>query len=315
MFGGRVFQQTVGIPMSTNCVPLLADLFLYSYEADFIQGLLKKNEKKLARSFNFTFRHILVDDVLTLNNSRLGDFVDRIYPIELEIKDTTDRDRSASYLDLHLDNDSEGRLRTKLYDNFPIVNFPFIYSNIPAAPAYGVYISQLIRCSRACGSYQDFLDRGFLLLMTSNILWSPPSLGLPLWNICVTNDHGYVPLVVNTSQCFPHSRLITRFVTRLIRRVPLVEKELLTLPEHLSSPPVFSGVSVTPSLVVCVCFVDRCLSFCTFSFGHCVLCSSSKYEFWLPLWYFQNLLINTATRFWLLIELMLIINKEISWNI
>jgi hypothetical protein len=48
MFGGRVFQQTVGIPMGTNCAPLLADLFLYSYEADFIQGLLKKNEKKLA---------------------------------------------------------------------------------------------------------------------------------------------------------------------------------------------------------------------------------------------------------------------------
>ena len=55
MFGGRVFQQTVGIPMGTNCAPLLADLFLYSYEADFIQGLLMKNEKKLARSFNFTF--------------------------------------------------------------------------------------------------------------------------------------------------------------------------------------------------------------------------------------------------------------------
>ena len=49
IFGGRVFQQTVGIPMGTNCAPLLADLFLYSYEADFIQGLLKKNEKKLAR--------------------------------------------------------------------------------------------------------------------------------------------------------------------------------------------------------------------------------------------------------------------------
>jgi hypothetical protein len=48
MFGGRVFQQTVGIPMGTNCAPLLADLVLYSYEADFIQGILKKNEKKLA---------------------------------------------------------------------------------------------------------------------------------------------------------------------------------------------------------------------------------------------------------------------------
>jgi hypothetical protein len=147
MFGGRGFQQTVDIPMGSNCAPLLADLFLYSYEADFIQGLLKKNKKKLARSFNFTFRYI--DDVLSLNNSRFDDFVDRIYPIELEIKDTTDTDRSASYLDLHLELDSESRLRTKLYDkrddfNFQIVNFPFRCSNIPAAPVYGVYISQMI---------------------------------------------------------------------------------------------------------------------------------------------------------------------------
>jgi hypothetical protein len=65
-----------------------------SYETDFIHGLLKKNEKKLARSFNFTFRYI--DDVLLLNNYRLGDFIHRIYPIELEIKDTTNTDRSAS---------------------------------------------------------------------------------------------------------------------------------------------------------------------------------------------------------------------------
>ena len=166
MFGGRVFQQTVSIPMGTNCAPLLSDLFLYSYEADFIQGLLKKSEKKLARSFNFTFLYL--DDVLSLNNSRFVDFVDYIYPIELEIKDTTDTDRSASYLDLHLEIDSEGRLRTKLYDkrddfNFPIVNFPFICSNIPAAHAYGEYISQMIRYSRACGSYQDIIVRGLLL--------------------------------------------------------------------------------------------------------------------------------------------------------
>jgi hypothetical protein len=76
--------------MGTNCAPLLADLYLYSYEADLIQGHLKKNEKKLARSFNFTFRY--TDDVLSLNNSRLGDFIDCIYPIELEIENTTDTD-------------------------------------------------------------------------------------------------------------------------------------------------------------------------------------------------------------------------------
>ena len=58
-----------------------------------------------------------------------------------------------------------------------------------------------------------------------------------------------------------------------------VEQELPTRPEHLSSSPVFSGVRVTRSLVLYVCFVNRCLSFCAFSFGHCVVCSSSIYGF------------------------------------
>ena len=59
MFVGRVFQQTVGIPMGIYCAPLLADLFRYSHETNFVQGFLKRNEKMLARTFNFTFRYIL----------------------------------------------------------------------------------------------------------------------------------------------------------------------------------------------------------------------------------------------------------------
>jgi hypothetical protein len=113
----------------------------------------------------------------------------------------------------------------------------------------------------------------------------------------ITNDHGYVPLVVNTSQSFPHSWIITGFVSRLTRQVPLVEQDLLTLLEHLSLPPVFSGVCVIRSLVLCVCFVDRCLSFCPFSFDHCVVCPSI-YGFWLPLWYLQTLL-KPVTFLWL----------------
>jgi hypothetical protein len=65
------------------------------------------------------------DKIITeVSCSRFGDFVDRIYPIELEIKDTTDTDMSASYLDLHLDIDSDGRLGTKLYDKRDDINFP-----------------------------------------------------------------------------------------------------------------------------------------------------------------------------------------------
>jgi hypothetical protein len=99
-----------------------------------------------------------------------------------------------------------------------------------------------------------------------------------------------------TSRSFSHSWLITGFVTRLTRRVSLVK---LTLLEHLSSPSLFSGVRVTRSLVLCVCFEDHCLSFSRFSFGHCVVCPSSICGFWLPLWYLQILLTSVVLGLWL----------------
>ena len=95
-------------------------------------------------------------------------FLHRIYPVELEVQDTTDTQKYPSYIDLHIQIDKGGRLNTKLYDKcddftFPIVNFPLISSNIPASPVYGVYISQLIHYSRACAQYIDFLYRAQLL--------------------------------------------------------------------------------------------------------------------------------------------------------
>ena len=164
-FGGRIFQQTIGIPMGTNCAPLLADLFLYSYEAEFVQSLLQAGKKHLAQQFNFTYRYI--DDVLSLKNTKFAEYLEFIYPRELEIKETTETSASSSYLDCYLYIDN-GKLTTRLYDkrddfNFPIVNFPFLSSNIPSAPAYGVYVSQLIRYARTCSNYQDFMERGKVL--------------------------------------------------------------------------------------------------------------------------------------------------------
>ena len=164
-FGGRIFQQTIGIPMGTNCAPLLADLFLYSYEAEFVQSLLQAGKKHLAQQFNFTYRYI--DDVLSLKNTKIAEYLEFIYPRELEIKETTETAASSSYLDCYL-YIANGKLTTRLYDkrddfNFPIVNFPFLSSNIPSAPAYGVYVSQLIRYARTCSNYQDFMERGKVL--------------------------------------------------------------------------------------------------------------------------------------------------------
>jgi hypothetical protein len=99
-----------------------------------------------------------------------------------------------------------------------------------------------------------------------------------VWTI---NNEGYKTKVVYLVNCSQQNVVQYNYV------IPL------TLPEHLSSFPVFSGVRVTRSLVLYVCFVDRCLSFCTLSFGLCVVCSSLIYGFWLPLWYLQTLLLLT----------------------
>ena len=115
LFGGRVFQQTFGISMGTNCASLLTDLFLHAYKADILQGVLKNKDRKLAQTFNSIFRYI--DDVLSLINSRLAHYLHHIYSNELEAKDSTDTQMSAYYLDLHLENVNGGRLRKKSTTN------------------------------------------------------------------------------------------------------------------------------------------------------------------------------------------------------
>ena len=77
VFTRKVFQQIIGIPMGTNCALLLANMFLYSYEAEFIQFLLS------AGKFNFTYRYI--DDVLSINNPEFENYLGQMYPPELEI--------------------------------------------------------------------------------------------------------------------------------------------------------------------------------------------------------------------------------------
>ena len=78
--------------------------------------------------------------------------------------ETTDTASSASFLDLYLEFDDSSQLSTKIHHkrddfNFKTINFPNMCSNIPSSPAYGVYISQLIRYARASSNYSDFLKR------------------------------------------------------------------------------------------------------------------------------------------------------------
>ena len=75
--------------MGTNSAPLLADLFLYSFKAEFVQSLLKADKKHLAQQFNFTYKYI--HDVLSLKNTNFAEHLEVIYSRELEIKETTER--------------------------------------------------------------------------------------------------------------------------------------------------------------------------------------------------------------------------------
>ena len=163
-----------------------------------------------------------------------------MYPAELEIKDTTESNTSASYLDLLLSIGSDGQLRTSLYDkrddfNFHITNFPFLSSNIPSSPAYGVFISQLIRYAMAGSYYECFilraarlssklLGQGYVMEslksslrkfygrygISSNIMKSPfPKCYMTFWNMTMYND------TLNRSDITPICELITEldFIT------------------------------------------------------------------------------------------------------
>jgi hypothetical protein len=83
---------------------------------------------------------------------------------KIGLSETTDTTSSTSFLDLNLEFDDSGQISTKMYNkrddfNFNIINFPNMCSNIPSFPAYGVYISQLIRYARASSNYSEFLKR------------------------------------------------------------------------------------------------------------------------------------------------------------
>ena len=77
-FGNKVFRQIVGIPMGTNCAPLIADLFLYCYESQFM-AKLQKDLSKHSRVSLFSSNCRYLDDIFTANNPSFLTFVNQIY--------------------------------------------------------------------------------------------------------------------------------------------------------------------------------------------------------------------------------------------
>ena len=152
-FGTKLYRQTIGFPMGTNCAPLVADLFLFCYERDFMKS---ENQADIIESFNSTSRYL--DDLLNIDNIYFDQMMDRIYPRELQLNRTNSSDTEALFLDLNLCI-SNGTVSTKIYDkrdDFDIVNFPFLDGDVPRHTSYGVHISKLIRFARASSNLNDF---------------------------------------------------------------------------------------------------------------------------------------------------------------
>ena len=106
--------------------------------------MIRSGHRRLARLFNLCYRYI--DDSIVFNNKKFLDYLKEIYPSQLSVEKANKSDHLADYLDLTFVIDSGGKLSTSLNDkrddfDFHIVNFPFLSSNIPSGPSYGVYIS------------------------------------------------------------------------------------------------------------------------------------------------------------------------------
>ena len=99
--------------MGSNCAPLVADLFLFCYERDFMKNLSSHNQADVIKAFNLTSRYL--DDLLNIDNPYFEGMVNQIYPPELQLNKANTSDTEAHFLDIHL-SISNGFVSSKIYD-------------------------------------------------------------------------------------------------------------------------------------------------------------------------------------------------------
>ena len=90
-----MYRQVVGIPMGTNCARLVADLFLFCYERDFMMSLSHDKQADIIDAFNTTSRYL--DDILSINNMYFDTMVNQIYPSELQLNKANTSDTEAAF--------------------------------------------------------------------------------------------------------------------------------------------------------------------------------------------------------------------------
>ena len=197
-----VFQWVLIVPHWWQiCSYIPMKLILYN---------IYKRVSSRSKQKHLTFRYL---DVLSLNNPKFNDYIDVIYPKELETKYTTDAPKWVNNMDLHLEFVEDGKLFTRLYDkrddfDFPIDNFPYLSSNTPESPALhmvslfhswyvmlGFVRNMKNFCSEDLFWFQSDWSRDILhvsLDYFSEIPWSSYRPCSQIWQLCVTYFEWFV---------------------------------------------------------------------------------------------------------------------------
>lgn len=166
--GNEVRRQVVGIPMGTNCAPSLANLYLYSYESEFIDRIKNSHGTEYAKQFHESYR--LIDDTLSVNNPHWREWVRKpaedggLYPVSLTLNDTTVSDSHVHFLGMDIVDSGrvDGKLSIDVFDKrrefpFAVRRYPHMHSLIPRSIPYGVFTGQLHRFHRICSDWRTFV--------------------------------------------------------------------------------------------------------------------------------------------------------------
>ena len=159
-FDGKIYRQVIGIPMGTNVAPYLANIFLHVSEYLYIKKLIDEGDTETAILLSNTYRY--QDDCISMNNKDVfAKHWAKIYPPELRLECTNISKCVVTFLDIRI-SIFRGKFTYQSYDkrndfSFKICNYPKLKGNVPTAPSYGVFMSQLVRFCEINYEHSAFL--------------------------------------------------------------------------------------------------------------------------------------------------------------
>ena len=158
-----VYRQCIGIPMGTNSAPFMANIYLHTFEYNYIEKLIKDGKVDIAKRLSdYTYRY--QDDCVIFNDNDIfrNSYEDMYAGSAMELKNTNISRDKCNFLDLTISL-HRGKFIYRSYDkrkdfDFNVVNYPNLIGNIPSSQSYGVFISQLARFCNVNGNLRHFIS-------------------------------------------------------------------------------------------------------------------------------------------------------------